>query len=108
MGGVLFIVHNELRRYCKEKQYQDVFEEKLKQLNIIYEREKKLPLSTDISGNQVDFLVDSKILIDFKAKKFLLKDDYYQMKRYLKAASLRLGLIVNFRDRYLKPKRVLN
>lgn len=108
IGGVLFSVHNNLGRFCKEKQYQDTFEEELKKIGIFYEREKKLPISEEVCGNQVDFCIDNKILVDFKAKRFLLKDDYYQMKRYLAACDLRLGLIVNFRDRYLKPKRILN
>ena len=68
IGGLLFSIHNEFGRYCKEKQYQDIFEERLKRYNITYEREKRLPLSTDTSGNQVDFCIDNKILIDFKAK----------------------------------------
>ena len=42
-----------------------------------------------------------------KAKPFLLKDDYYQMQRYLQALNADLGLIYNFRDQYIKPKRVL-
>jgi hypothetical protein len=42
-----------------------------------------------------------------KAKPFILKDDYGQMQRYLQALNLELGIIYNFRDRYLKPKRIL-
>ena len=40
-------------------------------------------------------------------KNFITKEDYYQMQRYLKAANLKLGLIVNFRTTYLHPKRIL-
>lgn len=108
LTGIFFSIHNEVGRYCKEKQYQDIFEEKLKEIGIKYEREKELPISLETSGNQVDFIIENKILIDFKSKKFITKEDYYQMKRYLKAAKMKLGLIVNFRDRYLKPKRILN
>jgi len=106
--GILFSVHNKLDRYCKEKQYQDFFEDNLKKQKINYEREKKILISSEVCGNKVDFCVEDKILIDFKAKRFLTKEDYYQMKRYLTAAKMKLGLIVNFRDRYLKPKRILN
>ncbi len=106
--GILFDIHNELGRFCKEKQYQDFFEKKLKEEEIDYEREKDLPISSDISGNRVDFFVENKILIEFKVKRILLKEDYYQMKRYLKATKMKLGLLVNFRDKYLKPRRILN
>lgn len=108
LTGILFSIHNELGRYSKERQYQDILEEKLKESGIEYEREKKLPISTITTGNRVDFCIEDKILIEVKAKRFLLKEDYYQMKRYLKAARMKLGLIVNFRDRFLKPKRILN
>jgi hypothetical protein len=47
INGILFSVHNEEGRYCNEKQYSDAIEQKLKKLNIIYEREKNLPKSFD-------------------------------------------------------------
>lgn len=111
LTGLFFDVHNELGRFCKERQYADLLEIKFKKDNIKYEREKEVPIHNDdyeIKGNKVDFLIDDKIIIDLKAKKFILREDYYQMKRYLGAAKLRLGLIVNFRDSYIKPKRILN
>jgi len=108
--GILFKVHNELSRFCRERQYGDLFEIRLKELKLGYEREKELKLESDdkISSNKVDFCIENKILIDFKAKKFITKEDYYQMLRYLKASNLKLGFIVNFRSTYLKPKRVVN
>lgn len=111
LTGLMFGAHNELGRFCKEKQYGDLLELKLEKEKIKYEREKEIPISCkdgEIKGNKVDFCIEDKILIDLKAKKFILKDDYFQMKRYLKAAGFKLGLIVNFRDTHLKPKRILN
>ena len=49
-----------------------------------------------------------KIPLDFKAKAFITREDYYQMQRYLNAANLELGIIVNFRPYQLSYKRVLN
>ena len=108
INGILFEVHNELGRYCKEKQYRDCLEQKLKNNGLRFEREKKLPINKEVGGNQVDFCVENKILLDCKAKNFLTKEDFYQMLRYLKAAKMKLGFIVNFRNKYLKPKRILN
>jgi len=106
--GILFKVHNELVRYCKERQYQDVLEQKLRDRRLQFEREKTLPINKEVGGNQVDFCIENKILLECKAKGFLTKDDFYQMLRYLKAAKMKLGFIVNFRNKYLKPKRILN
>ena len=109
INGLLFDIHNSLGRFCREKQYCDVFENLLKKQNIPYEREKPLPL--EIIGNQftnkVDFAINNKLLIDFKAKSIVTKEDYYQMNRYLEASGFDLGLIVNFRNKYLKPIRVI-
>lgn len=110
LTGILFDVHNELGRFCREKQYGDLLEQKLKESNLKYEREKKLPLNSDnkTASNIVDFYINGKVLLDLKVKKFVTKEDYYQMRRYLKASGLKLGFIVNFRNTYLKPKRVIN
>ena len=56
----------------------------------------------------IDFIIDDKIIIELKAKKIILKDDYYQTQRYLHALNKKLALLVNFRNRYLKPIRVIN
>lgn len=107
--GICFKVHNELGRFCRERQYSDKLEELLKKENVNYVKEIEISDLTDSSkGNRADFILESKIIVDLKAKKFITKEDYYQMLRYLKASNLELGLIVNFRNTFLKPKRVLN
>ena len=55
-----------------------------------------------------DFVVDGKIVLEFKAKDYITKDDYYQTQRYLSILNLELAVIVNFRQKRLVPKRVLN
>lgn len=109
ISGILFKVHNELGRYCREKQYGDALEKLLKEENVNFEREKELPVPMidNQYTNKVDFIIESKILLDLKAKSIILKEDYFQMKRYLDASGYRLGLIVNFRNNYLKATRVL-
>ncbi len=49
-----------------------------------------------------------KIVLDFKAKQAITKEDYMQIKRYLSVSELKLGIIVNFRQPFLYPKRVAN
>lgn len=109
INGFCFKVHNELGRFCREKQYSDKLEEILKLNKVIYKREFEISkLTNSPSGNITDFIIEDEIILDLKAKKFITKEDYYQMLRYLKAANMQLGLIVNFRNTYLKPKRVIN
>jgi len=109
LTGIFYDIHNQLGRFCRERQYADEFEKILREKQISFEREYCLEnLGSKIKGNIVDFLIDNKILVDFKAKIFLNKEDYYQMQRYLESSNLKLGLLVNFRNNYLKPKRIIN
>lgn len=111
LTGLLFSVHNELGEYCNERQYCDKFEIKLKENDLKYEREKILPPSfkgENVNRNRVDFLIEDKIIIEVKCKRVIDRNDYYQVKRYLVALNKELGFIVNFREKYLKPRRILN
>ena len=110
LNGILFKVHNELGQFRSEKEYGDLIENYFKESGINYEREKILPVSfeNDQQRNRVDFLIEDKIILELKTKRFVEKEDYYQIKRYLEALNKPLGILVNFRRRYITPKRLLN
>ena len=101
--GICFNVHNQLGRYAREKQYGDLLEEKLKEIKIPYKREFRI----EKTRNTIDFLIDNKMILELKTKPMILKEDYYQTQRYLQASDIKLALLVNFRNRYLKPIRLL-
>ncbi|MBI2086823.1 MAG: GxxExxY protein [Candidatus Zambryskibacteria bacterium] len=105
----MFEIHNQLGRYCREKQYGDALEKLLKLHNLEFKREKTAPveLIDNKSTNKVDFIVDNKIVLELKAKSILQKNDYYQIQKYLQASGHKLGFIVNFRNKYLKPIRII-
>ena len=107
LGGIFFEIQGELGRFCRERQYADLLEKKLEKAKIKFKREYPIEIANRKS-NFVDFIVEDKILIDLKAKPFIKKEDYFQMKRYLGVTNIALGLIVNFQNQYLKPKRILN
>jgi len=101
--GILFSVHNELGPYAREKQYCDLIEKKLKEIKINYKRECRI----GDSGNTVDFIIDNNIILEVKAKRILVKEDYYQSQRYLQESNIKLALLVNFRNKYIKPIRIV-
>ena len=103
IAGVCFIVHNKLGRYSREKQYCDLLEQEFIKLNTPFIREQRIRST----GNKVDFLIDNKIILEIKAKQMITRDDYYQVQRYLQCSGHKLGLLVNFRNRYLKPIRII-
>jgi len=109
--GVLFKAKKNIGRFKSEEQYCDAIAFELEKANIRYEREKSLPIS--FSGeannrNRVDFLIEDKIILEVKSKAFITKQDYYQTRRYLDCLNKKLGILVNMRNYYVKPKRVLN
>lgn len=85
LNGIFYRIHNRLGRFLLEKQYADALEIELKELDIPNEREKRLALNygdSVIASGVVDFIINGKIAVDLKAKKFITKDDYFQMLRY--------------------------
>ena len=111
INGLLFEVHNEIGRFASEKQVSDLIEIKLKNAKLPYERELTLaPIHVEeIPGrHRVDFLIDNKIVLEIKYRKYLQREDYLQVKRYLNTLNIALGILVNFRDERLHPKRILN
>jgi len=103
LTGILFSAHNELGQYCREKQYGDLIEKKLKESKTNYKRE----ITIGDSGNIIDFIIEGKILLELKAKKIVLRQDFDQVQRYLQETGLQLWLLVNFRSNYLKPIRIV-
>lgn len=111
LNGIFYGIHNKLGPYCSHKQYSDAIEIVLKKRGIDYEREIDIPIEfygEFIKGNKIDFLIENLIPVDIKAEKYVTKADFVQMLRYLKVTKKKLGIIVNFRQKTLKPKRVIN
>ena len=101
--GVLFAVHNELGMYAREKQYGDLIELKLKEIKMPFQRE----FAISSTGNIFDFIIDGKIILELKATRFVTQEHYRQIQNYLQQTQVKLGLLVNFRSRYLKPARIV-
>lgn len=109
LTGICYRIHNELGRFLTEKQYSDAFADELVKENISFKREPYLKVDeTTIKIGRPDFVIEDRIIVDLKAKKFITKEDYNQMQKYLSLMSKELGLIINFQSPFLKPKRVLN
>ncbi|MFC1617793.1 GxxExxY protein [Patescibacteria group bacterium] len=109
--GILFKIQNTFGRGLKEKQYSDLVEACLKKREIPYLREYAITINfegLDIRGNVVDFLIDDRIILEIKAKNRVMKEDYWQLKRYLIAAKLKLGILVNLRSKRIEPQRIIN
>jgi GxxExxY protein len=101
--GILFSIHNELGQYAREKQYADLLEKRLQELKIDYKRE----LAIGNSGNIVDFLIDGKIILELKTVPRITGEFYRQIQNYLQQTGVKLGMLINFRNKYLKAERIV-
>ncbi len=101
--GACFAVHNELGQFAREKQYGDLLEKKLTEAELVFVREQTI----GNGGNIADFVIESSIVLEIKAKRLLLSSDFRQIQNYLQESRLKLGLLVNFRNKYLKPARII-
>lgn len=109
--GILFEIHNKLGNRYQEKYYQRAVEVKLKNKKISYQKEISVDLMIDgqkIGKYFLDFLVDDKLVLELKAKPLPTKNDYRQIRAYLKSKNLKLGILANFYGESLEYKRVLN
>ncbi len=103
INGILFTAHNELGPYAKEKQVGDVIARLFKENNLSFLRECQV----GNSGNIIDFIIENKIILELKSIRVLTRHDYEQVQRYLQTTQLKLGILVNFRNQYLKPIRIV-
>jgi GxxExxY protein len=109
--GLLFEIHNKLGPIYKEINYQDAIEALLKRENLLYVREKKIPIMLDgvpVSDIFADFIIEDVILLEVKAKPFIKHEDIRQTSRMIRAEGIPLGIIANFKRNKLEYKRVIN
>lgn len=110
--GAMMAVHRELGSGFLERVYQDALEIEFKDRNIPYEREKEIqimykgkPLGEPY---RADFVCYGKIIVELKAVNEILGIHRAQVINYLKATSMKLGILVNFSEDVIYPERIIN
>lgn len=110
--GSCLAVFNKLGSGFLESVYQEALEIQFKTDKIPFEKEKKLRIKfDDIQLDKffkADYICFNSIIVELKATPFIHSNDIAQVLNYLKATGMRLGIIVNFGEKSLTYKRVLN
>lgn len=109
--AILFHVHNQLGNKYQEKHYQKAVEALLIEQEIPYQKELKAQLlfhGKPLGHYFLDFVIDSAIVLELKAKPFIEREDSMQVYSYLKASGLKLGILANFRTNKLTYRRIIN
>ena len=109
--GTLFDVYNEIGSGCHEKYYQNAIAVGLKNKGIHFSEQVYTPLifqGTKVGSYFLDFLIDSKIVLEIKKGDRFSKNNIEQTLNYLKTSQLKLGILANFGQSELKSRRIVN
>ncbi len=104
-------VHKNFGNGFQEVVYQRCLAIELKNIGLDFVREKEMDLTyknKNVGTRRVDFLVEGKIMVELKAITKLEDVHLAQTINYLEAYELDVGLLINFGERGLNFKRVMN
>jgi GxxExxY protein len=107
--GCCIAVHRELGPGFLESVYHSALEVELAAQGITFASEVEIELSyrgKSIGIHRLDLLVANALVVELKTVETLHKKHYAQVRSYLKATGNTIGLLVNFSDYQLDPRRV--
>ena len=107
--GAAMAVHRRLGPGHREAIYQRALEDELSEAGISFEPEMRLPVydGERLLGYYIpDFIVDDKVIVEIKAFATLHQKYLGQVITYLNHTGLPIGLLINFGERSLRPRRV--
>ncbi len=110
LRGICFDLKKQLGLGHKELVYQNAFEIELQKRSIPYTRERQLPVvyhNKKVGVYQPDFIIDEKVIIEFKSIKFLGNIEERQLLTYLQGSDYSVGFLVNFGGSDIEIKRVV-
>lgn len=112
--GCAIQVHKELGPGRLEPSYEECLCYELRQLDLVVEKEKPLPLTYKTvnldCGYRIDLMVEKKVIIEVKSVAELDDIHLAQVLTYLKLSKCKLGLLINFNEVLVKDgiKRIVN
>ena len=110
--GAAMSVHTELGMGFLEAVYGDALAIELERRHIPFEREKSIHIM--YKGQKLnhyyvaDFLCYGDIIVELKAVEQIQSVQMAQVLNYLSATGYKLALLINFGEKSLKYKRIVN
>lgn len=110
--GICMNIHSIMGHGFLEAVYAEVLEKEFIKNNIPYQREVRLDLF--FNGEKLDkkykadFVCFGDIILEIKSVSFLHENFSRQTLNYLKATNKKLGLLINFGEKSLRYKRIIN
>ena len=109
--GCAMRVHQRLRNGYQELIYHRCLIIEFKKTSLSFLNEIELPIfydDTEVGRRRVDFLIESKVIVEIKAVSELTDAYLAQALNYLEVMNLEIGLLINFGSTSLEIKRLIN
>ncbi|HTL82127.1 MAG TPA: GxxExxY protein [Bacteroidia bacterium] len=109
--GCAFSVYNSIGPGHIEKVYQKSLASAFRNAGLKFLEQAECPVIYEgekVGTGYADFLVEEKILVELKRDSYFNPSDFNQLKKYLAARKLQLGLMIRFAPEQLMHKRVVD
>lgn len=110
--GICMAIHSSLGSGFLEAVYSEVLAKEFLKNQIPFEREKRVAIY--YNGEKLnktyraDFLCYDEIIVEVKSTSFIHENFGRQLQNYLKATHKKLGILVNFGEKSLTYRRIIN
>ena len=109
--GAAIQVHKELGPGFLESIYEEALKVQLSREGFHFDSQKEIKIEyqgVTVGLHRLDLVVEDEIIVEMKAVKELSDIHFAQLRSYLKATGLKIGLLLNFSKPALEVRRVVN
>ena len=111
MIGAAVEVHKELGPGFLESIYEEALKVELSKNELDFASQMEVQieyLGVPVGLHRLDLLVQNEVIVELKAVKELADIHFAQLRSYLKATGMKVGLLLNFSKPTLEVRRVVN
>ncbi len=109
--GAAIKVHKELGPGFLESIYEQALKVELSESGLGFDSQKEIKVQysgVEVGVHRLDLIVEEEIILELKAVKELADIHFVQLRSYLKATGIKVGLLLNFSKPTLEVRRVVN
>ena len=109
--GAAIRVHKELGPGFLDNIYEEALKVELSQNGLDFASQMEIQikyLEVPVGLHRLDLLVQNEVIVELKAVKELADIHFAQLRSYLKATGMKVGLLLNFSKPTLEVRRVVN
>ena len=109
--GAAIKVHKELGPGFLESIYEEALKVELSKNELDFASQVEVQieyLGVPVGLHRLDLLVQNEVIVELKAVKELADIHFAQLRSYLKATGMKVGLLLNFSKPTLEVRRVVN